>query len=287
MDLMPRASHPRAISNTIHPWQTERTAFSFWAALAHPSPQCSRQSTCEDNTVADHYQLNLGSLRSSITLTLHTHHAARIWQGRTAREGVHPIMGMAGYISVTNLIKQTSAHDDPYADWAMLQLEEKLLQAKAGMLQLTQQLDRVKQDLPTQIDMGDNLNIHPVTLPLYIGSQLGFLAVYLLTDYDTLVRRTLLAHHTALIGRVDMEAWIERYRHAGVTRDDMAANNARAYEAIDKFGLPPQDILEGLRRSQFAPPIIRDGAAPIADTEALVGTTEDPPAILPEPEDQA
>jgi hypothetical protein len=67
----------------------------------------------------------------------------------------------------------------------------------------------------------------------------------------------------------------------------MAANNARAYEAIDKFGLPPQDILEGLRRSQFAPPIIRDGAAPIADTEALVGTTEDPPAILPEPEDQA
>lgn len=46
--------------------------------------------------MADHYQLNLGSLRSSITLTLHTHHAARIWQGRTAREGVHSIMGMAG-----------------------------------------------------------------------------------------------------------------------------------------------------------------------------------------------
>ena len=251
--------------------------------------------------MADHYQLNLGSLRSSITLTLHTHHAARIWQGRTAREGVHPIMGMAGYISVTNLIKQASVHDDPYADWAMLQLEEKLLQAKAGMLQLIQQLDRVKQDLPTQIDMGDNLNIHPVTVPLYIGSQLGFLAVYLLTDYDTLVRRTLLAHHTALIGRVDMETWIDdgahllrslfglaqRYRHAGVTRDDMAANNARAHEAIDKFGLPPQDVLEGLRRSQFAPPIIRSGAAPMAHTEALVGNEEDPPAILPEPEDQA
>ncbi|VVQ04658.1 MULTISPECIES: PFL_4669 family integrating conjugative element protein [Pseudomonas] len=251
--------------------------------------------------MADHYQLNLGSLRSSITLTLHTHHAARIWQGRTAREGAHSIMGMAGYISVTNLIKQTSAHDDPYADWAMLQLEEKLLQAKAGMLQLTQQLDRVKQDLPPQIDMGDNLNIHPVTLPLYIGSQLGFLAVYLLTDYDTLVRRTLLAHHTALIGRVDLEAWIDdgahllrslfglaqRFRHAGVTRDDMAANNARAHEAIEKFGLPPQDILEGLRRSQFAPPIIRGGVVPMADTEALIGDTEDPPAILPEPEDEA
>ncbi len=143
--------------------------------------------------MADHYQLNLGSLRSSITLTLHTHHAARIWQGRTAREGVHSIMGMAGYISVTNQIKQAAAQDDPYADWAIVQLEEKLMQAKDGMLELTQQLDRIRQELPTQIDMGDNLNIHPVTLPLYIGSQLGFLAVYLLTDYDTLVRHTLLA----------------------------------------------------------------------------------------------
>lgn len=27
-------------------------------------------------------QLNLGSLRSAMTLTLHTHHAARIWHGR-------------------------------------------------------------------------------------------------------------------------------------------------------------------------------------------------------------
>jgi len=94
--------------------------------------------------------------------------------------------------SLANLIKQTAAQDDPYADWAIVQLEEKLMQAKTGMLELTQQLDRIRQDLPTQIDMGDNLNIHPVTLPLYIGSQLGFLAVYLLTDYDTLVRRTLL-----------------------------------------------------------------------------------------------
>ncbi|HBM63697.1 MAG TPA: TIGR03761 family integrating conjugative element protein, partial [Pseudomonas sp.] len=27
-------------------------------------------------------QLNLGSLRSAMALTLHTHHASRIWHGR-------------------------------------------------------------------------------------------------------------------------------------------------------------------------------------------------------------
>ncbi|QHB28835.1 integrating conjugative element protein [Pseudomonas monteilii] len=230
--------------------------------------------------MVDHYQLNLGSLRSSITLTLHTHHAARLWQGRTAREGVFGIMGMAGYISVTNLLKQASSQDDPFADWFMLQLEEKVLQAKAELLALTEQVKLVERDLPTQVSIGDNLNIHPVTLPLFIGSQLGFLAVYLLTDYDTLVRRVLLAHHTALIGRVDMEHWIDggahllrslfsmsqQFRLAGVSRDDMAANNARAREAVEKFGTPPQDILEGRRRSQFAPPIVRT-AKPALPTE--------------------
>ncbi len=229
--------------------------------------------------MADHYQLNLGSLRSSITLTLHTHHAARLWQGRSRREGVHPILGMPGYIAVTNLLKQASSQDDPYADWFMLQLEEKLLQTKAEIRNLVQQVSQVERDLPTQVDVGDNLNIHPVTLPLYIGSQLGFLAVYLLTDYDTLVRRVLLAHHTALIGRVDMESWIDggahhlrsllglaqNYRLAGVTRGDMAANNARAREALEKFGTPPLDILQGTRRSQFAPPIVRTSAGSVTE----------------------
>ncbi|MBU0884621.1 MAG: TIGR03761 family integrating conjugative element protein [Gammaproteobacteria bacterium] len=251
--------------------------------------------------MTDHYQLNLGSLRSSITLTLHTHHAARIWQGRAARDGVRSIMGMAGYISVTNLIKQAAAQDDPYADWAMLQLEEKLMQAKAGMMALTQQLDRVKQDLPTQIDIGDNLNIHPVTLPLYIGSQLGFLAVYLLTDYDTLVRRSLLAHHTARIGRADMETWIDngahllrslfglaqRYRLAAVTRDDLAAMNARGHAAVDKFGLLPQDILEGTRRSQFAPPIMRRATQPEGEPEDQVDQADNLPTTADEPEGES
>jgi integrating conjugative element protein (TIGR03761 family) len=231
--------------------------------------------------MADHFQLNLGSLRSTITLTLHTHHAARLWQGRLAREGSHPIMSMAAYINITNILKQAAAQDDPFADWFMLMLEDKVLRAKAQMGQLMEQVSHLEKLLPSQIDVGDNLNIHPVTLPLFIGSQLGFLAVYLLTDYDTLVRRVLLAHHTALIGRPDMEGWIDQGAHqvrslfgiahrcrvSGVTRRDVAADNARFQEAVDKYGRPPKDVLDGERRSQFAPPII-----------AVAGSTESEPA---------
>ncbi len=113
------------------------------------------------------------------------------------------------------------------------------------------------------------------------------------------MRRVLLAHHTALIGRPDMETWIDRgahelrslfglaqrYRLAGVSRDDMAANNARAREAIDKFGTPPSKILEGSHRSQFAPPITRGTSEPLP-----AGSDQhDQPEVeaLPEPEEPA
>ena len=223
--------------------------------------------------MADHFQLNLGALRSTISLTLHTHHAARIWQGRQAATGVKYIMSMGGYIGITNTLKYAAAHDDPYADWFMIKLEEKLEEAAARMRELLGQIERIIVQFPTQVSISENLNVQPVTLPLFVGSQLGFLAIYLLTDYDILVRRTLLAHHTALISRGDAERRLDagahllrslfglaqRCRVSGVTRDDMAANNARAREAVAKLGLPPQDILEGRRRSRYAPPIIRDG----------------------------
>jgi integrating conjugative element protein (TIGR03761 family) len=150
------------------------------------------------------HPLELGALRSNISLTLHTFHAALIWRGRTARPGARPILGMAGYIQVTHRLKQAAACDDPYADWAMCQLEAKLEAAKARIGELIQHLDRIHQDRPGQVDVGENLNQHPVILPLYIGSPLGFLGVYLLTDYDVLARRVLLAHHTALINQQDM-----------------------------------------------------------------------------------
>jgi hypothetical protein len=52
----------------------------------------------------------------------------------------------------------------------------------------------------------------------------------------------------------------QQYRFSGCIRDDFAANNAVARAAIEKFGELPQDVLEGTRRSRYAPPIIRRSA---------------------------
>ncbi len=224
-----------------------------------------------NETEAAPLQLNLGSLRSAMSLTLHTHHASRIWHGRTASEGKPGIIGLNGFVSIMTRLKRGSEQDDPYSDFWMLRIEEKIGLTKEQLQGLREQVEQALADVPPALSLGDNLNVQPVKLPLFVSSQLGFMAVYLLADYDELARRLILAHHTALIDRTTLEHWLDggahalrslfslaqQYRYSGATRDDFAANNAVARAAREKFGELPQDVLEGTRRSRFAPPIAR------------------------------
>lgn len=233
--------------------------------------------------MADSIQLNLGALRSDMKLTLHTHHAARIWHGRMASEGKNGILGLSGFVGVLNKMKRGAEQDDPYSDWWLIRVEEKLASSKAALTAIQEQLAQMMTVLPSALSIGENLNVQPVTLPLFVNAQHGFMAVYLLTQYDDLARRLLLAHHTALIGRRDMERWldegghvlrslfglVQQYKFSGATRDDFAANNARAREAREQLGELPQEVLEGTLRAEFAPPIIRRSKAELPETNAV------------------
>jgi len=225
--------------------------------------------------MADSYKLNIGSLRSEVNLTLHTHHAARIWMGRPKNDLKHGIIGLAGFCSLINRMSRGASQDDPYSDWWMVQVEDKVTESKNALDNIDERLDQVMASLPPAITISNNLSIHPVSIPLFISNPLGFQAVFLLTSYDEIVRRILLAHHVGLIGRKAMEVWIDEgaaalrrlfslaqlYKYSGATRDDFAANNAKAEAArtlYERYGDMPQDILEGTRRSTFAPLIQRN-----------------------------
>jgi len=54
-------------------------------------------------------QLNLGSLRSAMSLTLHTHHASRIWHGRAPTEGRPGIIGLNGFIGAMRYAATSSS----------------------------------------------------------------------------------------------------------------------------------------------------------------------------------
>lgn len=118
--------------------------------------------------MSESIQLNLGALRSTMKLTLHTHHAARIWHGRQASEGKNGIIGLSGFVGIMNKMKRGAEQDDPYSDWWMIRIEEKLAASKVSLGNIREQLDQLMADLPQALSIGDNLNIQPVTLPLFI-----------------------------------------------------------------------------------------------------------------------
>lgn len=239
--------------------------------------------------MADTFRLNLGALRSDMQLTLHTYYASRIWHGRAWTEEQEGIIGLNGFVAFMTRIRRGAEQDDPYSDAWMLRIEKKLDDTKQRLQVLREQIDQVLARVPSALSVGENLNVQPVKLPLFVATPLGFLAVYLLADYDDLARRILLAHHTALIDRHTMKLWLDegahllrstfalprRYRYSGACRDDFAANNAVARAAREQFGDLPQDVLEGTRRSRFAPPILRRSplstghppAEPLADDD--------------------
>ncbi|MDR2031605.1 MAG: TIGR03761 family integrating conjugative element protein [Azoarcus sp.] len=219
--------------------------------------------------------LNLGSLRSAMSLTLHTHHASRIWHGRAPTEDRPGIVGLNGFVALMNKLKRGVEQDDPYSDWWMLRIEEKLEQTKVTLQTVREQVDEALASVPPALSLGENLNVQPVKLPLFINSPLGFKAVYLLADFDDLARRLILAHHTAMIDRNTLERWLDEgahalrslfslaqhYRYSGATREDFRRMNAVARAAIEKFGELPQEVMDGTRRSPFAPPLARRPAS--------------------------
>jgi integrating conjugative element protein (TIGR03761 family) len=68
-----------------------------------------------------------------MSLTLHTHHASRIWHGRAAAEGRPAIVGLNGFVALMNKMKRGSEQDDPYSDWWMLRIKDKLEQTQGSL----------------------------------------------------------------------------------------------------------------------------------------------------------
>jgi integrating conjugative element protein (TIGR03761 family) len=228
--------------------------------------------------MADNFQVNLGSLRSSVNLTLHTHHAARLWFGRQRTDDKPGMIGMSGFSNLLGRINRGAMQDDPYSDWFLIQIEDKLAQSKEEMATIDARLDHVMAALPAMMSVGENLSVQPAKFDLFLTTPLAFQGVYLLTAYDELVRRLLLAGHVGLIDYQAKSLWLDegaailrrlyglaqKYKgFSGASRDDFAANNARAQNAREMYafaGEIPQDILEGTRRAAFAPQIIRASA---------------------------
>lgn len=215
------------------------------------------------------FQFNIGVLRSQMTLELHTAQAARLWYGRKPSQTKPPIMGVSGFLALTNRINIGSKLDDPYSDWWMIRIEDKIDDTKEQLKVLHDEVNEVFLSVPSTFKMTENLNVEPANLPVFAGSHLGYLAIYVLAQYDEIVRKAMLARHIALVDFITRDHWlaqgdhlmrslltlVSHYWYSGTTRKDFLENNAAAQAAIAKYGEVPADIMDGTRRSRFSPPL--------------------------------
>ena len=164
----------------------------------------------------------------------------------------------------------------------MLRIEDKLTQTAGEFAGVARAGIEALADVPPALSLGENMNAQPVKLPLFVNAQLGFMAVY---PAGRLRRPGAQADprppHRA--DRPQHVGTLAQRRRAcaaqpvlagtavpllGATRDDFASKNAVARAALEKFGELPQDVLEGTRRSRFAPPIARRAGKPGAAADA-------------------
>lgn len=217
-----------------------------------------------------------GALRTRGEVQLHTRLAHRLFYGRRRddKKKIRPITGLVRFAINMNQINELASRDDPYADQVMLDVEKELFEAQALVQSNIQAVKDLLMDLDG-ITIKYNGSVEPVTVPLEFKTTYGFVAARLLYQYDKLVRMAQAAMH---VGMMFEEDWgkvvrasgrkIRRafgmsagYRFSGVNRNDIAANNAAARAAKEKYGELSQSTLDGSKRGKFAPKILSAGQA--------------------------
>jgi len=218
----------------------------------------------------DNQKMAAIAAQGTIEIELSTRPALRLWEGREKTDKRHGILGLPGFCKIMRGIEQSVRNDDPYADYYYEKIEQ-------GVDSLALDLDRELKDVESYLD--ENVppamrlpsvgSDEPTVVPVRFASRLGFQMVYQILKVDQIVLKVLVANHIGLlpnkakfetIARVEKRVrslmhMIFSYRHTGVTRDDMAANNQKAQKAVEAMGDLEQGYLDGSVRSENAPPL--------------------------------
>lgn len=225
-----------------------------------------------------------GALRSAMNVSLNTHYAIRLWEGRypeyRTQKGVRKkenarhrslIFSMPGFIQKAGRINQDSANDNPWADAKMLELENLINTAIEKMQEELDGLKKVMSMIPAQVTISDITSVSPLNIGVFSRTPVGYRCVWLLVGFDQLAMQAFQAAHYGCISRRELNSCLgrggylvrqiygaaQKYRYLPVTREDMAVNNDKAREAIKLFGNVDPDILSGKKRSSWSPSINR------------------------------
>jgi integrating conjugative element protein (TIGR03761 family) len=215
------------------------------------------------------FNIGIGKLQADIELTLNSPHAAKIWLGRPAsyRKNLARIAGIEDYFHAVYRIVESAKLDDPYGDWWLMLVENKIDQAEHRIKQVDAALNGRLATVPKQLRVGESTNYFPFRTPVNVDSPQGFIGLYQLIAFDKLALKIDLARRLAAIDSNEVSMWgryaagglrhlffyAQSFYHSGANRQDFQAMNARAQRALARLGPLPPEVLEGAMRSKFSP----------------------------------
>lgn len=216
-------------------------------------------------------QSRAGALKSTLTVQLHTQYAILLWEGRQRdKETNKPqIVGMPQVIARAGKINADSNNDNPYADHAMLLLEEAIERGTGRLQSAVADLDKTLSSLPGQVSMSEVSSVSPLNIGIFSRTPLGYRCVWLLVGFDQLAMKAFQAWHYGLISRQKRDEllsqgghWVrqvygvvQQYRSVAVMRDDIRLQTPAGIDAVKRLGQPDADIMSGAKRSAFSPPL--------------------------------
>lgn len=206
----------------------------------------------------------LGSLGSEAQMTVHSVETIRLWNpGNKA-----PLPSVGRFLTTVSTLEHAARYDDPYADFALLELERVMNEAFAFY---NEHLSTLPAMMTARLSFSECLSSRPHVKTLRISSRFGWRMMALLECFDVYMVRIADAQFKAQLTRTEFEK--RRYdsirkiesvlhqvlvhKHSGVTRSDILQNNAKAQRALEEFGPVPFEVLEELERAEYAPVIKR------------------------------
>jgi integrating conjugative element protein (TIGR03761 family) len=209
-----------------------------------------------------------GSLEGENYITLQTRHAQRVVNGRPSDKD-RKKGAITGLTRFANLIKQVyycAKLDDPYADLALIKIEELMEQAEGEMRQMETEVMALMNVRPN-VSLSKSQSTKPVKVRIDFANPYAYRAAYLLAHFDDVCLAILTAHHVCVLPRQDKERLLnlagrivrrvyssaDEFRHTGATKEDIEKKTAIGLKAIELYGELPVDVLNGERRAKFAP----------------------------------
>lgn len=226
-----------------------------------------------------------GGLRGEAQLLIQTRKAQILVRGRAPAKDRPGIPGLVRFGLIARRMWIASSLDDPYADWYLIKVLEALDDGREELQAMQGKVAKILEGVRgVELTIGESDS--PIQVPLRFANPYGYMGAYLIADYDELARTVLTAKHVGLMVRDDAERMLalggrlvrrvfsatQGWKYLSVTRDDMAANNARARKAIETMGeIPDKAVLEGTLRPRIAPDVRKHGEDNSDDSDDIFG----------------